>query len=39
VEKALDLERGDTARAARRLQISVRTVQRYVAAGKVIART
>jgi DNA-binding NtrC family response regulator len=35
VEAALDLEGGSKIRAAARLQISPRTVQRYVAAGRV----
>jgi DNA-binding NtrC family response regulator len=38
VERALDLDGGDSARAARRLKISVRTVQRYVASGRIVAR-
>jgi DNA-binding NtrC family response regulator len=35
IEAALSLENGDTAHAAQRLRISTRTVQRYVAAGRV----
>jgi DNA-binding NtrC family response regulator len=37
VERALHLDAGDSARAAARLHISVRTVQRYVASGRVAA--
>jgi DNA-binding NtrC family response regulator len=35
VESALELEQGNTAKAAARLRISPRTIQRYVAAGRV----
>jgi DNA-binding NtrC family response regulator len=35
IQAALVAERGDTARAARRLRVSVRTVQRYIATGRV----
>jgi len=38
VEAALQLEGGSTPRAARRLRISVRTVQRYLASGRVSTR-
>jgi transcriptional regulator with PAS, ATPase and Fis domain len=38
VEAALELEGGDKQKAAARLQISPRTVQRYVAAGRVSLR-
>jgi transcriptional regulator with PAS, ATPase and Fis domain len=39
VETALDLEQGSKLKAARRLKISPRTVQRYVASGRVRARS
>lgn len=39
VERALHLDGGDSTHAARRLQISVRTVQRYIASGKVVAQS
>jgi transcriptional regulator with PAS, ATPase and Fis domain len=38
VETTLELEDGNKVRAADRLQISLRTVQRYVAAGRVVPR-
>jgi DNA-binding NtrC family response regulator len=38
VEAALELEGGNKQKAAERLRISARTVQRYVASGRVIER-
>jgi hypothetical protein len=35
VERALVLERGSATRAAARLRLSPRTVQRYIASGRV----
>ena len=35
VQAALALESGDTSRAARRLRVSIRTIQRYLASGRV----